>query len=102
MKLIQRHLAICFLIFLFSGCIEKESPSEDIVPQDVQRFQKKRDLCDHFRGEEGYDQDRQKFLAEQMKTNCTGTDNDLKTLKLKYQGNKTISDALNRYEERIE
>ena len=102
MKFLRFPLIACISVLLSSECTEKIEFAKDTVPQDIQRFQKERDLCDHFRGEEGYDADRRKFLAEQVKTYCTNTDASLKTLKLKYKDNKTISDALNKYEERIE
>src|SRR5262245_35504633 len=102
MKFRRSTFIVCVSVLLSNACTEKKELAKDTVPQDVQRFQKNRDLCDHFRGEEGYDADRRKFLAEQVKTYCTGTDASLNSLKQKYKDDKMISNTLNKYEERIE
>lgn len=46
-------------------------------PEDVTEYKKRRDLCDHFRGEDPYDKERKKFLEENMKKFCVGTDKEL-------------------------
>ena len=71
-------------------------------PQEVSEFEKKRDLCDHFRGEEAYDEERAKEIAEAYKKYCTGTDLELARLKQKYKNETYIMDLLKKYEERIE
>ena len=71
-------------------------------PFDVEEFIDRREICDHFRGEEPYDVDRAKFLAEQIKETCSGTDNELRELKQKYKGDDKIMKILNRFEEGIE
>ena len=50
-------------------------------PFDVEEFIDRREICDHFRGEEPYDADRAKFLTEQILEACTGTDRELQKLK---------------------
>jgi hypothetical protein len=72
------------------------------LPSDVNRFAERRDNCDHFRGEEAYDADRQKFLAKQLKALCTGTDQQLKALKLKYKKNKAVLTKLQEYDVDVE
>ncbi|MGE5305257.1 MAG: hypothetical protein ACM3TN_18255 [Alphaproteobacteria bacterium] len=47
------------------------------LPADVLKFKERRDLCDHFRGEDPYDKERRKFLEENLKKYCAGTDRDL-------------------------
>lgn len=71
-------------------------------PFDVEEFIDRREICDHFRGEEPYDVDRAKFLAEQIKETCSGTDRELQALKQKYKGDDEIMQILNRFEEAIE
>jgi hypothetical protein len=71
-------------------------------PFDVEEFVDRREICDHFRGEEPYDDDRAKFLAEQIEKVCTGTDKELQALKQKYNGDDEIMQILNRFEERVE
>ncbi|MES2027180.1 MAG: hypothetical protein V4448_16645 [Pseudomonadota bacterium] len=41
-------------------------------PADAARFIERRDGCDHFRGEEPYDEERRKFLLDNIATLCTG------------------------------
>lgn len=72
------------------------------LPKDIATFIKNRDGCDHFRGEEAYDKERQQFLEKQMRQWCTGTDKKLQLLKLKYKSNEKIMGMLNQYEEQIE
>ena len=71
-------------------------------PLDVARFIERRDGCDHFRGEDPYDEERRKFLQQQTLRLCVGTDNDLATLKKKYRGDNAIMAKLNDYEPQIE
>ncbi len=71
-------------------------------PSDVEEFIDRREICDHFRGEEPYDADRAKFLADQIKETCSGTDKELRNLKQRYEGDDTIMQILNRFEEEIE
>ena len=71
-------------------------------PSDVEEFIDRREICDHFRGEEPYDADRAKFLADQIKETCSGTDKELRNLKQRYADDDTIMQILNRFEEEIE
>lgn len=71
-------------------------------PFDVEEFIDRREICDHFRGEEPYDADRAKFLAEQIIKTCTGTDRELQELKQKYKDDDDILELLNGFEKEIE
>lgn len=71
-------------------------------PSDVEDFIDRRELCDHFRGEEPYDADRARFLAEQIRKTCAGTDAELQTLKQKYKDDEEIMQILDRFEEKVE
>jgi len=78
---------------------------KEYVPKltgDVEKFKERRDLCDHFRGEDPYDEQRKKFLEENLKKYCTGTDKELASLKAKYKNNKTLMKVLEKYDEKIE
>jgi hypothetical protein len=72
------------------------------LPKDVSIFIENRDLCDHFRGEDPYDEERRVFLEENISKFCTGTDAELFELKQKYHNNSSIMEVLNRYEDKIE
>ena len=92
----KRLLAICGLFLTCSATAQTRFPAE------VERFISRRDKCDHFRGEEPYDEERREFLHRRMVEFCGGTDRELAELKQKYQGNKAVTERLNRYEPFIE
>jgi hypothetical protein len=94
--------ALFIPLLLATSCGQRNDSASTELPDEVKQFQKDRDLCDHFRGEDGYDQERRKFLHEQMKTYCTGSDDKLSRLRLKYQNNKAVLNSLKNYEDRIE
>lgn len=82
-------------------------PSPDAAPatpfpQEVTSFMVDRDSCDHFRGEEPYDEDRRVFLRENIAELCTGTDAKLVMLRRRYAGDASVVAALHGYEDRIE
>lgn len=54
------------------------------LPADVHAFIKQRNTCDHFRGEEPYDEERRVFLEKNLIEFCTGSDRQLAELKQKY------------------
>jgi hypothetical protein len=72
------------------------------MPADVEKFMKRRDLCDHLRGEEAYDPQRADELEEGMQANCEGTDKELRTLRLRYAKNPEVKAKLAKYEREIE
>jgi hypothetical protein len=88
------------LIFLFpTAAIAGQSSG---IPEDVKQFIEKRDVCDHFRGEPHYDEERSRFLEKQVEKYCTGTNMELLSLKAKYMNNPAIIGKLSRYEENVE
>ncbi len=72
------------------------------LPPEVAEFKKRRDLCDHFRGEDPYNEERRKFLEQNMKKFCAGIDRELALLKIKYKENEVALNVLASYEEKIE
>jgi len=71
-------------------------------PADLARFIERRDACDHFRGEDPYDQERREFLNQKMTALCVGTDEELSRLKSKYRNDQRVVSKLNEYEAQIE
>jgi len=67
-------------------------------PDEVTRFMVRRDGCEHFLGEEPYDEDRRAFLNRSIRDLCTGTDKRLATLRKQYAGNPDVIAALAKYE----
>lgn len=72
------------------------------LPAEVMAFRAKRDLCDHFRGEEPYDAKRAAFLKAEMVRTCSGTDQALADLRRRYASDPKVIAALKDYESRIE
>ena len=72
------------------------------LPADVVAFRTRRDLCDHWQGEEAYDAARAAQIVRGVRKTCTGTDAALKALKAKYRRNAAVVAALAGYEERVE
>ena len=100
MKLIASILFGLLVIVPFEYSATNENVSQ--LPTDVAKFKERRDLCDHFRGEEPYDEERRTFLMENLEKYCTGTDNELALLKAKYKNYQDVMRVLGEYEERIE
>jgi len=92
----NRLIAICGVFLTCSATAQSRFPA------DVERFIERRDLCDHFRGEEPYDRERREFLHQHLAEFCAGSDKQLAELKEKYRGNKAVLEKLDQYEAQIE
>ncbi len=71
-------------------------------PADVVDFRKRRDQCDHFRGEEPGDDARAAELEKALERTCRGTDAELAGLRHKYRGTPAVIAALRGYEDQVE
>lgn len=91
--------AFLFLIAFAQASAAAESAQ---FPCDVMSFIERRDLCDHFRGEEPYDAERATFLESNIAELCTGTDKQLEELKRKYAGHADVLAKLSEYELQVE
>src|SRR3546814_9011268 len=94
----NHHASIIWLLFVVacSGSIER------LLPTDAQAFVEQRDLCDHFRGEAPYDEQRQQFLEQNIAALCTGSDARLAALKHKHLDHEAVQAVLLEYEVDIE
>jgi len=72
------------------------------TPNDVREFIIERQMCDHLRGEEGYDTKRAKFLKKNIKKLCTGSDVKLYTLRIRYDDNEHVKKILSIFDDCIE
>ena len=73
--------------------------------KDVDNFVSRRELCEHMRGElpdPGGDPERLKEVPDGIEKTCTGTDAELKALKVRYADSPAVMAILNSYEPRIE
>ncbi|WP_186073215.1 hypothetical protein [Burkholderia gladioli] len=72
------------------------------MPADVAAFEVKRDLCDHYRGEDpGDDAARSAKLRRELQQTCQGTDARLKAQRHRYAGNPKVTAALAHYEDDV-
>lgn len=93
-----------------TAAAEAATPAADTVPSRpaaalppaVIAFQKQRDACDHFRGEEPYDKQRAAFLKAQLAKTCKGSDKALAALRKRFVNHPQAIAALRDYEARIE
>lgn len=92
----------CLALALLVSGVACAGQARTVLPQDVQAFVGKRDMCDHFRGEVPYDKARRQFLIRKMDELCTGTDARLAALKKKYASDETVQSTLAKYEPQIE
>jgi hypothetical protein len=81
---------------------EKANVTASAIPADVTAFVEKREGCDHFRGEEAYDEERGRFIRENLEKLCTGTDATLAALKAKYAKRAEVMQKLSEFEITIE
>lgn len=72
------------------------------LPPAIVAFQKQRDACDHFRGEEPYDKQRAAFLKAQLAKTCKGSDSALARLRQRFAKHPDALAALKGYDDRIE
>lgn len=74
----------------------------EAFPPEVTAFMVDRDGCDHFRGEEAYDEARRAYLEDNIQELCSGTDARLAILRERFKDNPEVIDALRNYEDKIE
>ena len=90
-----------FLVFVVAASAFAEEHTPCFLP-DVAAFIERRDGCDHFRGEEPYDEERRAFLEKNIVELCSGTDQQLAALKIKYSSDPNVIAKLVQYEADIE
>lgn len=95
-----------FLVFGFALVVSlgyaADNNNAQELPADVIKFKQRRDICDHWRGEEPYDEERAKAIEEAWDSSCPGSDKTLALLRAKYKNNQAVLKALADYEEKIE
>ena len=71
------------------------------LPDEIKTFIEQRESCEHFLGEEGYDQERKNLLGTQTTKYCAGTDERLAQLRAKYSKNPAASKALKHFDSKL-
>ena len=72
------------------------------LPEDVARYIERREACDHWRGEEAYDAEREAEILRGICQSCPGSDAGLARLKKKYTANQDVQKRLTDFEPDIE
>ena len=80
----------------------RASTTKQSLPADILAFRDRREQCEHFMGEDGYDKARAAFLNRKVKQFCTGTDKQLASLRKRYAKRRDIVASLRQYEDEIE
>lgn len=90
---------VCFvgLLLVSATMVAGES-----LPKEVSSFIAQREACDHWRGEYGYDEQRQAEIDVVVCEACVGTDERLTKLKRKYRAKPEILAKLAEFEADIE
>jgi hypothetical protein len=85
-----------------AAALPAAAPASGALPADVAAFRSEREQCDHFRGEEGYDERRRQELAQQLERFCKGTDARLAALRSKYAAQPNVIATLKDFEDQVE
>ena len=98
MKKLRSLFAVTFAASILCSCATLQDTT------DVDRFIQRRDIFDHLAGEipDPPNPERLKEVIDGINKYCTGTDDQLAALKMRYANNPAIMDKLNQYESSIE
>ncbi|MGL4317274.1 MAG: hypothetical protein ACRCTL_11760 [Pseudomonas sp.] len=88
----MRALLFCLSLLPLSSALAAS------LPEDVGAFIERREACEHFLGEEAYDEERRVFLEEQINRHCAEIDEQLAHLRQVHAGDPLIQRRLQRYE----
>jgi len=98
----MKHVLFIAVLFL-AACTTTQSgtpraPAGSAFPDEVARFISDREGCEHFAGEEPYDDERRAFINKNTQALCPGIDERLSALRVKYAGNPPVAAKLASYE----
>lgn len=91
-----------FLASLLVLLADLSQAAPTAFPKDVSDFLARRESCDHWRSEAGYDDERAADIAWASCQACQGTDAHLARLKNQYRSNAKIMGKLDALEPKIE
>lgn len=83
---------------VMAAATQNASNAQAALPDEIAKFVERRDGCEHFVGEEGYDAERTAFLTKNIVELCTGSKKQLIALRQKYKANPVVSAALQKYD----
>lgn len=73
-------------------------PEDTTLPEDVRAFRDRHESCEHFIGEEPYDEERRLFLQEAVEESCTGIDAQLQALRARHAEHTFLSQYLSHFD----
>lgn len=100
--LVPLRLAAACLAWFISATSTPVLAASPKLPKDVATFMERREACDHWRGEEGFDAARSAEIQWGMCQSCLGTDARLAHLKHKYRAAPDVMTQLAGLEQQIE
>lgn len=68
------------------------------LPEDIRTFKSRHEACEHFIGEEPYDEERRAFLNEAVNESCTGIDQQLQDLRTRYAEDSALRGVLRAFD----
>lgn len=92
----------CLLLLSLAACAALANAADSQLPQDVDSFIATREDCDHWRGEDPYDKEREAEINWNVCQTCLGTDEQLASLKKKYANNAAVISVLSEFELKVE
>lgn len=75
-----------------------EEKNEAALPEDIRTFIARHESCEHFIGEEPYDEERRAFLNEAVSETCTGIDQQLHDLRTRYAEDPALREVLSEFD----
>lgn len=76
--------------FIVSLCLVTFARANPSASADLDRYLLRRESCEHWLGEQGYDLQRQADINWSVCHSCSGIDEQLKKLKQKYRTNPNV------------
>lgn len=80
----------CDPAFEVCDVVDPATGKARVWPEDVAALKDNSEACLHFAGEEGYDEERRRFLAQAIEKTCGAVKRDLPKLKKKYAADAAV------------
>ncbi len=80
---------------------EAAPPDAGAIPPDVEAYLERRGLCEHFIGEEPYDEERRRFLHLRIQQTCSGINEQGEATRALHRNAPTVLELLDAHSEPI-
>lgn len=86
---------LCLAAFTAAAPLHNDCKGPDpSLPRDVGELKSKLCLCNHFLGEEPYDQERRQFLEKAVRESCSGLLDSFRKVSEQHKGDARLQKAL--------